>query len=494
MLFNSIEFLIFLPIILILFWVFPKRLRWLVLLAASYCFYMWWNWKLVFLILFTTLISYLCGILVERFNNSKKIKNTVLSISLILCFGVLVFFKYFPFLADVYSDVVKVFGGQGIHGYFDIMLPVGISFYTFQTASYVIDCYKGTMKTEKHFGYFALFVTFFPQLVAGPIERPQDLLPQLHFDKRDMSIKKIDYSSALRIMLIGFFKKIAIADVIGIYVNNVYQNINDANGFMVLFASFLFAVQIFCDFSGYSDIAVGCAKLFGVDLTENFKNPYGAKSVKDFWNRWHISLSKWLRDYIYFPLGGSRVKKWRWVINVMVVFFISGLWHGANYTFIVWGLLHGAFQIVGVLTLKYRNKALSKIKIKPEGRFVSIARVILTFLIVDFCWIFFRANNIGDASLAITKIFTDWKFNLDFFKESFASLGINIKAFVYILICILSLPLIEKLKYIQTNDSKIFNISSVRYASYFILSLFVIGAWIYLQASEVGSSFIYFQF
>lgn len=495
MLFNSLEFLIFLPISFILFWIFPKKYRWVVLLAASYCFYIWWNWKLVFLILFTTLISYICGILVDKYNNRVKLKRFVLITSLILCFGVLIFFKYFTFLADVYSDVAKLFGGNGIHGYFDIMLPVGISFYTFQTASYVVDCYKGRIKSEKHIGYYALFVTFFPQLVAGPIERPEDLLPQLKASgSGKISIKQIDYSSAFRIMLIGFFKKIAIADVIGIYVNVVYQDLAGANGFAVLIASLLFAVQIFCDFSGYSDIAVGCAKLFGIDLTENFKKPYGSKSIKEFWNRWHISLSKWLRDYIYFPLGGSRVNKFRWIMNIMIVFFISGLWHGANYTFIIWGLLHGAFQIIGVLTLNLRNKAWNKIKVNPEGKLVSVLRVVITFLLVDFCWIFFRANNIGDASLAITKIFTNWEFNIEYFNNTITLFGFDWKNVLYILVCILSLPLIEKLKYIKISPSKIFNNEYVRYTSYFVMSLFVICSWIYLQASEVGSSFIYFQF
>lgn len=301
------------------------------------------------------------------------------------------------------------------------MLPVGISFYTFQTASYVVDVYKGKIKSEKHFGYYALYVTFFPQLVARPIERVEDLLPQL---KEEKKLKDIDFVSSFRIMLVGFFKKIAIADVIGIYVNFVYNDISNASGLSVLIASVLFAVQIFCDFSGYSDIAVGCAKLFGINMTENFKNPYGAKSVKDFWNRWHLSLSQWLRDYIYFPLGGSRVKKFRWVINVLIVFFVSGIWHGANYTYIIWGLLHGIFQVIGVLTLNKRNRIWNKIGIDHNGKLVSILRIIGTFLIIDFCWIFFRANSVGDSFIAINKIFTDCSFNIKYFKDSFEFLTI----------------------------------------------------------------------
>lgn len=491
MLFNSLEFLVFLPIVFILYWTCPKRLKWIILLVSSYIFYMWWNWKLVFLILFTTIISYICGIFIDKYHDRLKLKKTFLITGLLLCFGVLLFFKYFPFLSSVYSDIISIFGGKRINGYFDIMLPVGISFYTFQTASYVVDIYKGSIKPEKHFGYYALFVTFFPQLVAGPIERPQDLLPQL---KEEKSIKKIDYSGGLRIMLIGFFKKIAIADILGIYVNAVYTNVADANGLTVLIASLLFAVQIFCDFSGYSDIAVGCAKLFGVNLTENFNNPYGAKNIKDFWNRWHISLSKWLRDYIYFPLGGSRCSKVRWGVNVMVVFLVSGIWHGANYTFIIWGLLHGAFQVIGVLTLNFRNRIWEKIKVNPKGKMISVFRIIGTFILVDFCWIFFRANTISDAGIAISKIFTDWSFTSEFFKSSLDSLKLSLNGVLYVAVVIFSLPLIEEIKNLENTSYSIFSKSLVRYGVYLFLAWFVVCSWIYLQASDIGSSFIYFQF
>lgn len=492
MVFNSIEFLIFLPVVFIIYWLIPKRCRWFILLIASYVFYMYWNWKLVFLILFTTIISYFSAIFLNKYKEKPKIQKFILILGLLLCFGVLLFFKYFPFLADVYFDIVNILGGKKINGYFDIMLPVGISFYTFQTASYIIDVYKRKIEPEKHFGYYALFVTFFPQLVAGPIERPQDLLPQLK--NKETSIKNINYSEAFRIILIGFFKKIAIADIIGIYVNNVYGNLNSATGFSVLLATLLFAVQILCDFSGYSDIAVGCAKLFGINLTENFDSPYSSKSIKEFWGKWHISLSRWLRDYIYFPLGGSRCKKVRWIVNVLIVFFISGLWHGANYTFIVWGLLHGIFQIVGVLTCAFRNNVWKKIHIDPSGKFVTITRIICTFLLVDFCWIFFRATSINDACLAIAKLFTEWSFNNSYFKTSLAQLGITSVAIFYILFVLLCLIFVDRLKYLKENKYSIFGNSIVRFSSYLILAWSVIHAWIFLQASQIGSSFIYFQF
>ncbi|MDE6655383.1 MAG: hypothetical protein K2J85_00155, partial [Anaeroplasmataceae bacterium] len=355
----------------------------------------------------------------------------------------------------------------------------------------VIDVYRGKMKAEKHFGYYALFVSFFPQLVAGPIERPQDLLPQL---KTEQHIKKIDYSGAFRYMLIGAFKKVAVADMIGIIVNATYSNVADANGFMILISTFLFAFQIYCDFSGYSDIAVGTAKLFGIQLTENFDSPYQSKSIKEFWNRWHISLSKWLRDYIYFPLGGSRVSKIRWCFNVLVVFFISGLWHGASYNFIIWGLLHAGFQIIGALTLKYRNQLWSKMKVNPEGKVVRILRLIGTFILVDFTWIFFRANTLSDSASLITKLFTDWHFNFDYFKYTWSQLDLSIPLVIYSVLCIPFMLTLEKLKKVAVQPTKIYCYSAIRFGCYLILGWCLIYSWIYLQATDVGSSFIYFQF
>lgn len=492
MLFNSVQFLIFLPIVFVIYWLYPKKYKWLPLLLFSYYFYMYWNWKLVFLILLTTAVSYVCGLLLDKFGDRPKIKKACLVVVLVVCFGILLFFKYFNFFYDIIKDVIGAFGGDKPTGYFVIMLPVGISFYTFQTASYVVDVYKGKIKAERHFGYYALFVSFFPQLVAGPIERPQDLLPQLK--NTEKSIRQIDYSGALRYMLIGFFKKIAVADILGIFVNAVYNDISHANGLMVLIATLMFAFQIYGDFSGYSDIAVGTAKLFGINLTENFESPYKSKSIKEFWNRWHISLSKWLCDYIYFPLGGSRVKKFRWVLNIFIVFFVSGLWHGANYTFIVWGLMHAAFQIIGAFTLKYRNKLLVKLHIPPESLWGGVFRTIGTFLLVSFAWIFFRANTISDAGTAVVKLFSDYSFNAAYIKQTIDGLGINAFWGVYALLSVPLMLSLEKLKYIDVCGCKLYSKSAVRYIVYVVMAWAVIIAWIYLQAEDIGSSFIYFQF
>lgn len=492
MLFNSLEFLIFLPIVFLLYWILPQKFRWALLLVASYFFYMYWNWKLVFLILFTTVVSYSAGIFLEKFQDSKKIKISVLVISAVVCLGVLLFFKYFNFFYGIVWDIIRLCSDKEPAGYFSLILPVGISFYTFQTLSYVIDVYKSKIKAERHFGYYALFVCFFPQLVAGPIERPQDLIPQL---KSDKSIKEVDYSGAFRIMLIGFFKKIAVADMIGIVVNATFNDISSANGLMVLISSVLFSFQILCDFSGYSDIAVGCSKLFGINLTENFKSPYSSKSIKEFWNRWHISLSQWLRDYIYFPLGGSRVKKWRWCLNILIVFFISGLWHGASYNFVIWGVMHGLFQIIGSLTLNLRNDFWTKCKVNPQGKIVACLRVGVTFILVTFAWIFFRCGTVSESFTAIAKLFSDYKFTGEYFINTWNGLQLTWYFAVYFILAIVLMMNLEKLKSEQLiGNSKVYKNAYVRYALYVLMGFAVIISWVYLQASDVGSSFIYFQF
>ncbi len=492
MIFNSIEFVIFLPLCFILYWLLPHKARWAFLLAASYFFYMYWNWKLVFLIVFTTVVTYGCGLLLGRYRDSRRAKNLILVGALVVCLGVLVFFKYFNFLYEILCDLIEVFNGTAPGGYFAIILPVGISFYTFQTLSYVIDIYRGKVQPERHFGYFALFVVFFPQLVAGPIERPNDLIPQL---KQEKHLKEVDFTGAFRYMLIGFFKKVAVADILGIAVNSVYNYMSEANGLSVLIATLLFSVQIFCDFSGYSDIAVGTSKLLGINLTENFRAPYSSKNIKEFWNRWHITFSSWLKDYVYFPLGGSRVKKYRWCINILIVFFVSGLWHGASYNFIIWGLLHGVFQIIGVLTLKYRNRAWEKMKVNPEGKFVGALRICGTFLLVAFTWIFFRANTTADAFTAIGKIFGDLRLGGASFRQMFSTFGLPTGWLIYIPVAIVSVFLLERLKEERLSARLSLRLEApIRFTTYIMSAYAVLFAWVYMQASAVGSSFIYFQF
>jgi D-alanyl-lipoteichoic acid acyltransferase DltB (MBOAT superfamily) len=412
---------------------------------------------------------------------------------MVTCLGVLVFFKYFNFLYESFFDLVQLFGGNGPSGYFSIILPVGISFYTFQTASYVVDVYRGSIKAERHLGYFALFVTFFPQLVAGPIERPDALLPQLRAEKR---LRDVDFVGAFRFMLVGFFKKIAVADFIGIMVNATYENVAGANGLAALISTLLFSVQIYCDFSGYSDIAVGCAKLFGVNLTENFNKPYSARSIKEFWNRWHISLSSWLRDYIYFPIGGSRVKTWRWVFNVSLVFFVSGLWHGASYNFIIWGLLHALFQIIGKFTLGARNKFWTLVHISPDGKLVSRLRNIGTAALVTLAWVFFRADTPANAIAVLGKIFSDYSFGADYLKRTVEILGITPISVAYCALALIMMLVLERIKYPERHGvsrAPKFN-AALRFCAYALMCWCIIGVWMMLQAADIGSSFIYFQF
>ena len=333
MTFISLEFVIFLIIVFTIYWKIKASYRWMLLFISSYYFYMCWNVEYVGLIFITTYISYICAIKVEK-SQSVKEKKRWLFLCLVICLGILFLFKYFNFC---FLSISKILGAMSITLHpmtLNLLLPVGISFYTFQTVGYVLDVYRGTIPAERHFGIYATFISFFPQLVAGPIERTVNLLPQIKEDR------VFDYSLAvvgLRQMLLGCFKKVVIADNLAIYVDMVYNNLPVYDGGALLFAAVFFSFQIYCDFSGYSDIAIGCAKLFGIKLMTNFDRPYLAMSVKEFWSRWHISLSTWFRDYLYIPLGGNRCGKLCHKINILITFLASGLWHGADWTFVFWG-------------------------------------------------------------------------------------------------------------------------------------------------------------
>ena len=380
MLFNSLAYAVFLPCVFILYWVLPHKVRWPLLLAASYFFYMSWNPVYVVLIASTTVVSYLCALGLEK-TESKKRKKLCLAGALAVCLGILFVFKYYNFSLELLESLSASIRIPRL----DVLLPVGISFYTFQTLSYVIDVYRGTAKAERNLGVYAAFVSFFPQLVAGPIERSRNLLPQI------TSEKHFDYSSAAcgaRLILWGLYKKIVIADNLAVYVDRVFGNVQAFSGFSLLLVILFFPFQIYCDFSGYSDIARGSAKLFGIDLMENFRSPYFSSSIREFWSRWHISLSTWFRDYVYIPLGGNRVSRFRTALNTLVTFLVSGLWHGANVTFLAWGGIHGAAQVVeNGLGGKKREK----------GKLRRILGVPLVFVFVTVAWVFFRAQTVGDA-------------------------------------------------------------------------------------------------
>ena len=390
MLFNSFTFIVFFITVSILYFIIPHSVRWVLLLAASFVFYMAWNPYLIVLILFTIFVNYFSALRIYS-EKRKRHKKRILIFSMLVDFGLLFIFKYLGFMNDT---LLALFGNNWPVETLNIILPMGISFYTFQAASYTIDVYRGDIKPERHFGIFALFVMFFPQLVAGPIERSRNLLPQF-YEKHGFDAHRV--VSGIRIMLWGFFKKIVIADRAAIAVNTIYNSAFDYKGLYLTAATVLFAFQIYCDFSGYSDIAKGCARVLGFDLMDNFKNPYLSKSIKEFWRRWHISLSTWFMDYVYIPLGGNREGEAKKDRNLLITFLVSGLWHGANWTFVLWGGLHGIYQVIGQLTLGMRRRV-KKLLHLYDNKIGGLISVIITFGLVCFGWIFFRANTASDAA------------------------------------------------------------------------------------------------
>ena len=482
MLFNSWQFLVFLAVVFAGYFLLPKKIRHYFLLLASYFFYGFWNWRLIFLMLATTVVSYGSGYFIERFKGRKKIQVLFLVLTLIVSLGALFFFKYFNFIADSIASLVNAFGGHAVFNPLDIILPVGISFYTFQTLSYVIDVYREKITAEKNPVYYALYVSFFPQLVAGPIERPQDLIPQF---KEKEGINTENLAEGFRFMIQGFVKKIVIADVLATLVNSVYNNMGKANGLLILVGTVCFALQIYGDFSGYSDIAYGTAKLFNITLSKNFDTPYRAGSIKEFWRRWHITLSNWFRDYIYFPMGGSRVHWARWALNILVVFFLSGLWHGAALTFIIFGLMHAAYQIIGRATLPIRDKLWTKMKVDPKGKVVHCLRVFVTFVLVCLAWIPFRSNSLADMGLAYQNLFTNW--NVDW--AAFVSiLDLQGAHLAFLLIALASFFVVDRVATLP------FKKAWVRDLIYILLIWVIMAAFLYLKSINMDSSFIYFQF
>jgi len=402
--FNSIEFLVFYALVTIAFFGLPHRYRWLLLLAASYYFYMSWQVVYLALIVASTVLDYHVALGIQN-EKTQVAKRLWLLTSLTGNLGLLFSFKYYSFFAASLNPVLSLFGGLPQLPTSHLLLPVGISFYTFQTLSYTFEVYLGRQKAESNFGTFALYVSFFPQLVAGPIERPQHLLSQLkrvvHFD-RDRAV------SGLQLMLWGFFKKMVVADNLGPVVDRVYDAPSAFSGPAYAVATVLFAFQIFCDFSAYSDIAIGSARLLGIDLMKNFERPYFSKSIAEFWRRWHISLSTWFRDYVFVPLGGSRAGKPRTYFNLLVVFLISGLWHGAAWTFVAWGFLHFAYYAIGSMTAPIRARVRALAGLHDAHFLLKPLQVGTTFSLVCFGWIIFRANSMADAWTIISGLGSGW--------------------------------------------------------------------------------------
>lgn len=476
MIFNSVIFAVFLPVIFILYWICPAKYRYLFLLAASFYFYMQMDRRYILLLLSTAALSFFLALALQSADslpesgkstkrNIRILKKIYLLAGILLLVGCLAVFKYLDFFfeaAGLTSPAIQ------------FMLPVGISFYTFQTLGYLIDIYRGKYPAERHFGYYCLFVSFFPQLLSGPIGRGDILLPQ--FKKiRDFDPAQASYG--LKLMAVGYFKKLVIAELLAPSINSIYDNPADYTGLVFPVATIMFAIQIYCDFSGYTDIAIGCAKLFGIELQENFKSPYFSRSIREFWSRWHISLSTWFRDYVYIPLGGSRKGTFRHCLNLALTFLVSGLWHGAGLHYIVWGAVHGVCQILETW-------------IKPKRRH-GFSSLLLTFAGVCFAWVFFRADTLQDAWIILSRsLYGIGDFN-SYLKNAVISLDMSYSHMIYLCIPVLLLAVYD---YVSLKTDVIARISScrpwIRYPVYILFLLIIL----LFSEKGVSTEFYYFQF
>lgn len=483
--FNSLQFLIFLPAVITVYFLIPHRFRWVLLLISSYYFYMSWKPEYAVLIMFSTLIDYIAGIQIHK-AQTPRAKKMFLGLSLLVNLGLLFSFKYFNFFSDSLRQALSLISIPFNPLTLKVLLPVGISFYTFQSLSYIIDVYRGRIKPERHLGIFALFISYFPQLVAGPIERAENLLPQFlkkqHFDYQ----RVVD---GLKYMLWGFFQKMVIADNLAVVVDKVYGNVGDFTGIPLILATVFFAFQIFCDFAGYSNIAIGAAKIMGIDLMANFRRPYFANSITDFWRRWHISLCNWFRDYLYIPLGGNRVALPRWYLNLMIVFLVSGLWHGANWTFIVWGGLNGFYMVFEAATAKFKNAAIEKLGLNKFPKINNFIQIGTTFVLANIAWIFFRADSLSDAFYVLTHLFSNISLNI--FNISGDDIGLGWAALI---IALGSLALMESVHSIQEWGVGVRRFLGVRPAVVRWSAYLAVLMIILLFGSFKNATFIYFQF
>ena len=500
MLFNSFGYAVFLPIIFLLHWITPRKWRWALLLAASCFFYATWGPEYIVVLLLTIVISYYAALYMERAGkqrgrsaNGKKNRGaspsakTVLVLSIIFCAGLLFFFKYLNFFSENVAALLQRFSIPMQPFTLRLALPIGISFYLFQTISYLVDVYKGKIPAERHFGIYAVYISFFPKVMQGPIERGESLLPQLHKPRR------FHYGQAsygMKLMAWGFFKKLVLADGLSIYASQVYDNLSSYTGFSLMLATFFYAIQLYCDFSGYTDIALGSAGILGIRLSPNFRSPYFASSIKDFWGRWHISLSSWLRDYIYIPLGGSRVGRVRHALNIMITFLVSGLWHGASWNYVLWGGIHGALQIIeGFFPW---NKKSSRFQTDRRlHAMLCIVTVPATFLLVCFAWIFFRAATLQDAFYVIRNMFTGIGSPYTYIHDCALQLGLTFRNLVFHCLPLIPLFLFD-LASLKTDVIALISRQRffIRWPVYILLLLVI------LLFSEKGvtTEFIYMQF
>ena len=480
MLFNSFDYAIFVPLVFALYWfIFNKNIHFrnTFLLICSYIFYGWWNWRFLFLIMLSSTVDYFAGVGLEKTNAVNKRKLLLLT-SITINLGVLAFFKYYNFFADSFTMLFEMLGFKAHAVTLNILLPVGISFYTFQSMSYTIDVYNRKMKPVRNAVTYFSFVSFFPQLVAGPIERATHLIPQFQ------SMREFDYSKAaggLRMILWGLFKKIAVADNCAGSVNQIFEHYMTLSGSTLLLGAVLFAFQIYCDFSGYSDIAIGTARLFGFDLMRNFATPYFSRDIAEFWRRWHISLSTWFRDYVYIPLGGSRVSNILKIRNTFIVFVVSGFWHGANWTFLAWGFLH-ALYFIPLLLLKLNRKNTGNLPTHVAGlseKFKEFSGIFGTFFLVVIAWIFFRADNISIAIKYIQRIFSASFFTIPQMKPSQAVIPIVVLIVV---------------EWITRNKSYEFEMDRIVFSRPLRWALYSFIGYLIIIFPGESQKFIYFQF
>ena len=480
MLFNSIEFILFLPVVFFLYWFLShkRNMQNFLVVIASYLFYGWWDWRFLILIVITSFCSFISGVLLQVYENNVSRRKAVSAANIILNLGILGLFKYFNFFTDNLQLLFESIGYQLDFITIDVILPVGISFYTFQALSYTIDVYRKRIQPTYNIIEFFAYISFFPQLVAGPIERATNLLPQFQ-KSRDFNYQKA--VDGLRQMLWGFLKKIVVADNCAFIVNKYWDFYPDFSGISLVALAILFTFQIYCDFSGYSDIAIGCARLFGVNLMRNFDFPYFSRSIPEFWRKWHISLMTWFRDYVYFPLGGSRCSKWKTIRNVFIVWSISGLWHGANWTFVCWGLYHASilavYNMIGI-NIKYKS-------IVACGRYLpnlmEFFQIALTFSFVVIGWVIFRAEDISQA----------YEFILRMFSTLFESGHIGFeKSAIYVAIIMFFVEWLQRDKQhaLQFTNFTPLNLRPVRWFIYVLLAVLIVCFRGHSQ------TFIYFQF
>jgi alginate O-acetyltransferase complex protein AlgI len=484
--FNSVDFAIFLPIVFLLYWFVTNKnlkLQNLLIVLASYLFYGWWDWRFLSLIFFSTLVDFFVGVGLSKQENKYK-RKILLWTSILVNLGFLGFFKYYNFFIENFTTAFSFFGNEIKANSLHIILPVGISFYTFQTMSYSIDAYRRKLEPTKDFVAFCAFVSFFPQLVAGPIERATDLLPQF-YKKRTFNYNiAID---GMRQILWGLFKKVVIADTCAIFVDDIFQNYINYSGGTLILGAILFSFQIYCDFSGYSDIAIGVSKLFGIKLMTNFRTPYFSRNIAEFWRRWHISLSTWFRDYLYIPLGGSKTSKLLTIRNVFIIFIVSGFWHGANWTYIIWGALNAFYFLPSFLTRKNRKYIDTKISNSFFPNLIELSNILLTFCLTVFAWIFFRSTTVNDAFGFIKGIFNHSQF---FNIKTAKTYGLDIRPLIIYLAFFLVIDWYyrnDDVIFTKLNDTK----TSIIF-KYFFYMFAVIS--IILSITNQATSFIYFQF